>query len=44
MSTAAPKWPQTQARHGFSDEQVNATIAGYNGFFDVMDRLLETQP
>ncbi len=25
---------------GFGDEQIAATIAGYNGFFDVMERLV----
>lgn len=30
----------TQPRHGFSDEQVEATVAGYNSFFDVMERQL----
>ena len=30
-----------QPRHGFSDEQVAATIAGWNGFFDVMATLLD---
>lgn len=30
----------TQPRHGFSDEQVRATIEGYNSFFDSLERVL----
>ncbi|MGZ8705182.1 MAG: SRPBCC family protein [Aeromicrobium sp.] len=33
----------TQPRGGFTDEQVAQTIAGYNGFFDVMEKLLAGQ-
>lgn len=29
-----------QPRHGFTDEQIQATIAGYNAFFDTMATLL----
>ncbi len=30
-----------QARHGFSDEQVEAVTAGYGAFFDEMARIVE---
>ncbi|MFC4223498.1 SRPBCC family protein [Lysinibacter cavernae] len=30
----------TQPRHGFTDEQVEQVILGYNGFFDTMDRIV----
>ncbi|HWG84804.1 MAG TPA: SRPBCC domain-containing protein [Deinococcales bacterium] len=30
----------TQPRGDFSDEQVEQTIAGYNGFFDAMEKVL----
>lgn len=33
----------TQARHGFSDEQVSQVIAGYMAFFDVMSRMADVQ-
>ncbi len=29
-----------QARHGFTDEHLEATAHGYAGFFDVMERLV----
>ena len=31
-----------QARHGFSDEQVQLTIDGYQSFYDSMEKLLES--
>lgn len=31
----------TQARHGFTDEQVAQVIGGYTAFFDVMERLAD---
>lgn len=33
----------TQPRRDFTDEQVAATIAGYNGFFDDMEKVLVAQ-
>ena len=32
----------TQPRHGFSDEHVAATIAGYNAFFDTLESVVES--
>ena len=32
----------TQDRGDFSDEQVQATIDGYNSFYDSMERVLAT--
>ena len=29
-----------QPRHGFSDEQIELTIAGYNSFFDTMETVI----
>jgi uncharacterized protein YndB with AHSA1/START domain len=29
-----------QARHGMTDEQLELTVMGYNGFFDAMEKLL----
>jgi uncharacterized protein YndB with AHSA1/START domain len=33
----------TQPTHDFGQEQIDATIEGYNGFFDVMEKLLAAQ-
>jgi uncharacterized protein YndB with AHSA1/START domain len=33
----------TQPGHGMSKEQIDATIMGYNGFFDSMEKVLAAQ-